>query len=319
MAESLVQLRYVAAVAREGSFSAAAKALRVSQPTVSAAVAELERRVGAPMFLRTARGVELTPLGREVVPQVESVLGAASDLARTIEALRSPARKLLRLAFSPLLDPRILGGVGDRFRAEHPDVEIVYKECTTDDLRGRVAAGTVDVVFAPRVAGDEAWGCARLYADRVRYFPRGGLGTERRTTVTLAEVARERLVVTVPLCGLNQMTRRWFERANLPLDAYAGQALSYTALREYAELGLGGALVPESKAGDRAHELPLLVDDGAPVLLGYDAMWCRETTVARHVRDFVRHVSRPASRPFARSDGVWEAPGRRIGAVAARR
>ena len=76
---SVPQLRYVAAVARTGSFSAAARACRVSQPTVSAAVAELERRVGATLFRRSARGVELTPAGREVLPQIESVLGALSD------------------------------------------------------------------------------------------------------------------------------------------------------------------------------------------------------------------------------------------------
>lgn len=123
---SVPQLRYVAAVARTGSFSAAARACRVSQPTVSAAVAELERRVGAALFKRSARGVELTPAGREVLPQIESVLGALSDLDRAVETLRSPARKLLRLAFSPVLDPRILSAVGDRFRADHPEVEIVY-------------------------------------------------------------------------------------------------------------------------------------------------------------------------------------------------
>jgi DNA-binding transcriptional LysR family regulator len=320
MAESSVpQLRYVAAVARTGSFSAAARACRVSQPTVSAAVAELERRVGAALFRRSARGVELTPAGREILSQIESVLGALSDLDRAVETLRSPARKLLRIAFSPVLDPRILSAVGDRFRADHADVEIIYKECTTDDLRMRVEKATVDVVFAPRVAGDDAWSCARLYSDRIRYLPRGGPGETRGGTVTLADVARERLVLTVPLCGLAQQTRGWFDEARLPLDAYAGQAMSYSALMEYADLGLGGALVPESKAGDRGHELPLLVDDGGPVLIGYDAMWSPETTVAAHVRDFVRYLSRPASRPFARSDGVWEAPGRRIGAVSARR
>ena len=196
---SVPQLRYVAAVARTGSFSAAARACRVSQPTVSAAVAELERRVGAALFKRSARGVELTPAGREVLPQIESVLGALSDLDRAVETLRSPARKLLRLAFSPVLDPRILSAVGDRFRADHPEVELVYKECTTDDIRMRVEKGTVDVVFAPRIAGEDGWACARLYSDRIRYLPRGGLGGERRPTVTLAEVAGERLVLTVPL------------------------------------------------------------------------------------------------------------------------
>ena len=303
---SLAQLRYVAAVAREGSFSAAAKACHVSQPTVSNAVAELERHAGGPLFRRTARGVELTPLGRGLVPHVDSVLAAADDLEREAEALRNPKQKLLRLAFSPMLDSRTLAALGERFSTTQPGVEVIYKECTTDDLRSRVERSQVDVVFAPRIVGEEGWMRCRLYRERIRYVPRGGPSASASTTISLEEVAGERLVLTQPICGLAPTTRSWFEKKGLALDEYAGKAMSYAALEEWADLSLGGALLPESKLGERAHGFPLLVDGGEPVLVAYEAMWSRELTCARHVQDFVQQLSRPAARLFPRSDGVWE-------------
>jgi DNA-binding transcriptional LysR family regulator len=304
MSLNLVQLEYVRAVAREGSFSGAARACGVSQPTVSCAVAELEQTVGGPLFRRTTRGVELTVLGRALLPHVESVLGAAGDFEREIEVLRNPERKLLRLAFSPMLDSRTLNHLGGQFSASHPGLEVVYKECTTDDLKGRVAQSQVDVVFAPRIVGDDDWARRALYRERMRYLPRsGGRGG---ATVTLAEVAKDRLLLTQPICGLAQTIRGWFERRGLPLDEYPGKAMSYAALEEWADLGLGGTILPESKLGERAHAFPLVVDEGAPLLVAYEAMWSRELTLARHVREFIQHLARPAARLFGRSDGIWE-------------
>ncbi len=306
IATNLVQLNYVAAVARAGSFSAAARACGVSQPTVSGAVADLERSVGGPLFRRSASGVELTPLGRDLLPHVESVLGAAVDFEREIDVLRNPKRKLLRLAFSPMLDSRTLNTLGEGFAASHPGVEVVYKECTTDDLKQRVDRNQVDVVFAPRIVGEDDWSRCRLYRERIRYVPRGGDANGSPTRVTLAEVAKERLVLTQPICGLAQTIRSWFDERGLPLEEYPGKAMSYAALEEWADLGLGGTLLPESKLGDRAHTFPLLVENGELVLVSYEAMWSRELTFARHVGEFVKGLARPAARLFPRSHGVWE-------------
>lgn len=306
IATNLVQLRYVAAVAREGSFSAAAKSCGVSQPTVSNAIAEVERQIGAQLFQRTAKGVELTTLGRDLVQHIETVLSAAEDLDREIEALCNPQKKMLRLAFSPVLDARVLTALGEGFMASHPSVEVIYKECTTDDLRARVYKHQVDVVIAPRIVGEGDWARCRLYADRVRYVPRGGLSERPRPTVSLAEVAADRVVLTQPICGLAQTTRSWFERAGLAIDEYLGKAMTYPALKEWAEQGLGGALIPESKLSEEAGAFPLLVDEGEPVLIAYDAMWNQQLTFARHVRDFVGFLARPTSKLFPETRGVWD-------------
>jgi DNA-binding transcriptional LysR family regulator len=306
IANNLVQLRYVASVAREGSFSAAAKACGVRQPTISNAIAEIERHIGAQLFQRTTRGVELTPLGRDLVQHMEIVLSAAEDLDREVEALCNPEKKMLRLAFSPVLDSRVLTALGESFMSGHPGVEVIYKECTTDDLRARVYKHQVDVVIAPRVIGEGDWARCKLYSDRVRYVPRGGALDRPRPTVTLAEVAAQRLILTQPICGLAQTTRSWFERAGLAIEEYLGKAMTYPALKEWAEKGLGGALIPESKLAESASEYPLLVDEGEPVLLAYDAMWNQQLTFARHVRDFVRHLAKPSSKLFPANRGVWD-------------
>ncbi len=305
IATNLVQLRYVAAVAREGSFSAAAKACGVSQPTVSNAIAEVERQVGAQLFQRTAKGVELTSLGRDLAQHIDGVLSAAEDLDREVEALCNPQRKMLRLAFSPVLDSRVLTAVGEGYMTGHVGVEVIYKECTSDDLRARVYKQQVDVVVAPRIIGEGDWARCRLYSDRVRYVPRGGPSEPARPAVTLAEVAKEKLVLAQPICGLAQTTRSWFERAGLAIEEYLGKAMTYPALKEWAEQGLGGALIPESKLGESAGDYPLLMDGGEPLLITYDAMWNQQLTFARHVREFVRYLAKPTSKLFSETGGVW--------------
>jgi len=312
---NIAQLRYLAQVARAGSISAAARACHVSQPTVSNAVADLEKHVGGRLFKRTTRGVEPTPLCNELLRHVDIVLSAVEDLDHEIEGMRNPRKKLLRVAFSPALDSKVLMALGATFAAARGGVEVIYKECTTDDLRARVYKGQVDVVVAPRIVGEGDWARRTLYRDRIRFVPTGGVVERPGVAVTLADVARHKLLLTQPICGLNQTTRSWFEQAGIPVDEYLGKAMSYSSLLEWALQGLGACLLPESKLPEPGR-FPLLVDDREPVTIAFDAMWSREMTFAAHVRDFVGYLAKPAARLFAQNDGMWmpdAGPGARTG------
>ncbi len=69
----LAQLRYFHAVARQGSFTAAARALKVSQPTLTVAVKNLEEKLGTTLFHRSHEGVKLTRTGQELIEHAEQV------------------------------------------------------------------------------------------------------------------------------------------------------------------------------------------------------------------------------------------------------
>jgi DNA-binding transcriptional LysR family regulator len=292
MNHSLAGLRYLAAVAAHGSFSAAARAEAVSQPTISNAVAALEEACGARFFERSTRRLALTPAGRQLLPAVQGVLDALAELERATGALRSPSRKLLRVGFSSLVGAQRLARLLSPFAVRDHAIELVYKECTVGDMEERLDAGALDVVCGIGIGRARSRARQRLYADELRWIaPNAAPG---RAQVGLRDVARERLVVTVGTCGLAGATRALFAGAQIPIVEYAGHALSYTALEEWAELGIGGALVPAAHI--RRAPSAALVVDGRPVRLEYEAVWRKDLLVADHAKAFVRYLRTVAPR-----------------------
>ena len=126
---NLIQLRYAKLVATTGSFSAAARECGVSQPTISNAISDLEAELGAKLFKRTTRRVELTSLGKDMVRYIEGVLNSVHELERQVEAFRNPQRKLLRVAFSPILDSGRLMALFEPFKRSHPGASLNPVHC----------------------------------------------------------------------------------------------------------------------------------------------------------------------------------------------
>ena len=80
-------------------------------------IAEFEAVVGTTVFQRSRAGVELTPAGRDLLGRVRGVLGALEEVKEGIARLRDPELKLLRLAYSPVLEEVILPGSADVLKA----------------------------------------------------------------------------------------------------------------------------------------------------------------------------------------------------------
>lgn len=289
MAVDIPQLRYAAAVARLRSFSAAARACGVAQPTVSGAVAELEERLGARLFERTTRKLSLTPSGERLLPMIENLVKAADELALEAEALRRPSRRLLRIAFSPLLGAGRIEGLFEPFRRAHPSVELVYKECMLADMEERLDAGTVDVVCGTYVGAARNRGRRLLYREPLLWVPPAGV-THRKDHATLLEVGRARLVFTADVCGLTRTTRELFKRARVPFDSYSGYAMSYATLEEWADLGIGGALLPKCHV-HKSRGVPVH-SDGKPLEVTYEVVWRKDLVVAEHMTEFVSYLTR---------------------------
>ena len=288
---NLVQLNYVKVVAETGSFSAAARNCGVSQPSVSNAVSDLEVELGAKLFKRTTRRVELTAFGRHVLSAVEAVLNSASDLERHAEAFLNPQRALLRAAFSPIIDSKRLMALFEPFKQGRRDLEIIYKECSVEDLEDRLEGEKADVICGIRLRDTAGRGRCVLYQDILRYLPRGGLETYRgASSVTTAEIARETLILTVGTCGLAPATRELFRRNKLKLREYSGQALSYHVLQEWSQLGIGAAILPESRIAGNAQAYPVVVSNRRPVTIVYEAVWDHRASTTARVKAFSRYL-----------------------------
>ena len=90
MIPTLRQLHYLKLLSEHGSFSKAADAAHVTQPTLSAGIAELEKILGAKVVERARSGVILTAAGREAVGRAETILAQADDLVQAVRAAGQP-------------------------------------------------------------------------------------------------------------------------------------------------------------------------------------------------------------------------------------
>lgn len=144
----LHQLRYFLAVVDEGTFTAAADAVRISQSGVSTQIQKLERELGVALLDRSARQVTLTPAGVRLVPYARSAVAA-------VDAVTGAANDLRGLVVGSLRVGTVTGPVFSRLfdalatlHAEHPGLDLGLEEGASDNLIAQVRAGTLDVAIA---------------------------------------------------------------------------------------------------------------------------------------------------------------------------
>ena len=137
-------LGYAVAIAEEGSISAAARRLHVSQPTLSRQLRALEKRLGVELFTRTGRGLRPTPAGEAMVRRAARVLEEAEAVFDDVRLAERGITGRLTIAFA---GSGINGALGDalgRFRHELPQVDLRLVEAFDDE---EMSAGVLDGSF----------------------------------------------------------------------------------------------------------------------------------------------------------------------------
>ena len=131
---TLRQLTFLLALAEHGSFSRAAEAAHVTQPTLSAGIKELEAILGATLVERGARGAVLTPAGEAAVARARIVLTEAEDLVHVARAAGEPLSGPFRLGVIPTIAPFLLPKALPSLREHYPKLELFLREDLTHRL-----------------------------------------------------------------------------------------------------------------------------------------------------------------------------------------
>lgn len=143
----LRQLRTFVAVARERHFGRAAERLHVAQPAVSQQIRTLEADLGARLFDRTSRSVDLTAAGRTLLAGAPDIL---ERMAQLTEATRATARVLrgeLRLNYARTSPVGIATDIVEEFRRLHPEVTLLTDSATTARSLAQLRDGALDAAF----------------------------------------------------------------------------------------------------------------------------------------------------------------------------
>ncbi len=144
---SLRQLQYVVAVAEELSFRRAAIRCRVSQPSLSAQLAQLEGVLGVRLFERDRRRVLVTAAGKDIVERARRLLVDADALLDAGKRASDPFVGTLRVGVIPTIAPYALPSVAPRLRERFPELTLAWREDKTEVLAAALQAGELDAAL----------------------------------------------------------------------------------------------------------------------------------------------------------------------------
>jgi DNA-binding transcriptional LysR family regulator len=184
------QLRLIVEVAESGQLQIAAAATSMTQPAASRMLAEIERAVGAPLFLRQPKGMELTEIGAVMVRRARAMLREMRSMAAEVQALREGQGGAVRVG--AVTGPAV-GYLVPAIRAikrEAPDAEITVDVLPSRDLLRQLTAGEMDFALA-RVLPDfdsREFEIHPMRDEKVALLVRAGHPLARAPRVTFTEL-----------------------------------------------------------------------------------------------------------------------------------
>ena len=158
------QLRSFIAVVRYGSFTTAASKLRISQPTVSTHIRQLEEELGTPLVLRNAKRVELTASGYKMYDQAVSMLAMHDKMLQSMRRHESDA---IYLGASSIPSGYILPGLVRSFCNKYPDAQFVITQDSSQTVLNGMVSGLYELGFVGMPVKEDTIDCIPICADKV--------------------------------------------------------------------------------------------------------------------------------------------------------
>ncbi len=170
---TLRHLRCFTAVAREGSFTQAAKRMFLTQSSLTAAIKQLEQAVGLKLFDRTTRRVTLTREGASFVPVAERLLQEFDAAVADVRAVAERQRGHVSIAAAPSVVALILAPAIARFSAAYPNISVAVRDGGAELVQRRVLASEADFGITSKWADDPGLDFRPLIRDRFGVVCRG--------------------------------------------------------------------------------------------------------------------------------------------------
>ena len=192
---TLRQLQYLVALKDHGHFGKAAKAVFVTQSTLSSSIRELENVLDANLVERTRRVVRFTPLGDRVVDKARVILASTEDLAALVHAESKPLASDMRLGVIPTIAPFFLPRVLPRLRAQFPQLRLFLREEPSSAVCEALHKGQIDCGLLALPYGCGEIEAEVLFEDRFFVAAHKSDETIARESVRAGSIEPERLLL----------------------------------------------------------------------------------------------------------------------------
>ncbi|MFE9597730.1 LysR family transcriptional regulator [Streptomyces hokutonensis] len=241
-------LRVLRAVAANGSFSAAGRALGCTQPAVSQQMKALESSVGTPLLIRTGREMRLTQAGEALVRHAAGILAGLTAAEEEVAAIAGLRAGRVRLVSFPSGSSTLVPAALAALRAAHPGTRVFLEEAEPPNSVELLREGDCDIALAFRyetATGAEDWSdlvVRPLLRDRLVALVPEKHRLARAESVAIGELAGEPWIAGCPRCR-GQLVEACERAGFTPRIDFATD--DYPAVVGLVSAGLGVAVLPQ--------------------------------------------------------------------------
>ena len=240
------QLQLVLAVGGQGSYTAAARRLHLTQPAVSRQIRLLQEQLGVTLFRRVGRKMLPTHAGERLVEIAHQVLALSRRVEQDMALMRGEVAGVLRVGGSGAPAWHVLGRLLSAFRTDYPVVGFRLEWLPPDGAGRALREGCFDLLLLEERIEERGLVCELLVEmETVVAVPRGGRW-DRRKRLPLGKLAETTLILPAP----GTSARRFLE------EYMAGRDISLPAPMQSLEVPDPGAALPLVAAGLGAALLP---------------------------------------------------------------
>ena len=236
-------LKFFVATAESGQVSRAATQLSISQSAVTSAIKELEQELGAPLFLRTAHGMEMTEAGRDFLGSSRDILKRV-DQAKRVAQKQSPVRGTISIAATYTVIGYFLPPHLDRLKQLFPNLEIRISELNRESIEEGLLSNRFDlaVVLTSNLNNPEIETQTLLRSSR-RLWAANSHEFIREGKATFEQIAKEDYIMLTVDEAAHTTMRYWNLNAHEPRVAL--RTSSVEAVRSMVANGQGVTILSD--------------------------------------------------------------------------
>lgn len=262
----LSQIASFVEIARTGNLSRAAEALFVTQPALTARLQGLERELGAPLFLRTRRGMRLTEAGRAFLPYAERALAAVGEGRRLVAEIQRGGAGELTIGAAPAVSTYVLPALLKQFADEHPNARLSVRTGHSEEvlelvLREEVELGLTRELRHPEIES------VPVYEDELVLVTNRDHPFARHVLIRIEEIGGEQLILFDRTSSYHELTSALFRAAGVEPRGVM-ELDNIDAAKKMVQQGLGVAFLPAAAVAaelDAGSLRAVAVADAEPV------------------------------------------------------
>lgn len=239
---NLNHLSIFQAVAANGSVSAGAQKLHISQSAVSKQLGEFEQTLGVLLFDRLPRGVRLTEAGRLLQGYANNLVAVEAEAEAAIRDLKLGVRGRLRIGASRTVGAYLMPALLAQFRRRYPDVELFLQVDSTALIEQRLISGELDIGFTEGIVGSELLEYRVFASDELVLIAAPRHPITRLKPAPLAAVVQQPLLMHEVGSGTRAVTEKAFSAKQLTLRPSMTLA-STEAIKHTVATGVGIAVL----------------------------------------------------------------------------